>query len=249
MLFKVILSCLGSLLFSFSSLSRDPAKTRPPAWRQAWRSVWSSFVTLSFWPWNVNHPSNGSSSVFLPCSSFLLVYKPHPISRSPCSLCLGLCGVWQGWKCPGPGASSWLLRTCCHCSAGKSCPTLCHPMNCSTPGFPVLHSLLEFAQTQVHRVSDAIQPSHPLLPPSFLALNLSQIFEYLPCFSHKSMLYLDWRESVMWEFLALKSESESCSVVSTSLQPHGLYNPWNSPGQNTGGGNRSLLQAIFPTQG
>ena len=45
------------------------------------------------------------------------------------------------------------------------------------------------------------------------------------------------------------SVSESCSVVSDSLQPHGLYSPWNSPRQNTGGGSLSLLQAIFPTQG
>ena len=46
-----------------------------------------------------------------------------------------------------------------------------------------------------------------------------------------------------------RGESESCSVVSNSLQPHGLHSPWNSPGQNTGAGNRSLLQGIFPTQG
>ena len=44
-------------------------------------------------------------------------------------------------------------------------------------------------------------------------------------------------------------ESESCSVVSDSLRPHGLYSPWNSPGQNTGVGNLSLFQGIFPTQG
>ena len=43
--------------------------------------------------------------------------------------------------------------------------------------------------------------------------------------------------------------SESCSVVSDSLQPHGLDSPWNSPGQNTGVGSHSLLQGIFPTQG
>ena len=43
-------------------------------------------------------------------------------------------------------------------------------------------------------------------------------------------------------------ESESCSVTSDSLQPHGLYRPWNSPGQNTGVGRLSLLQGIFPTQ-
>ena len=42
---------------------------------------------------------------------------------------------------------------------------------------------------------------------------------------------------------------ESCSVVSDSLRPHGLYSPWNSPGQNTGTGSLSLLQVIFPTQG
>ena len=46
-----------------------------------------------------------------------------------------------------------------------------------------------------------------------------------------------------------ESESESHSVVSNSLRPHGLYSPWNSPGQNTGVGSRSLLQGIFPTQG
>ena len=46
-----------------------------------------------------------------------------------------------------------------------------------------------------------------------------------------------------------KSESESCSVVSDFLWPHGLYSPWNSPGQNTGMGRLSLLQGIFPTQG
>ena len=48
---------------------------------------------------------------------------------------------------------------------------------------------------------------------------------------------------------SLEKESESHSVVSNSLQPHGLYNPWNFPGQNTGVGSLSLLQGIFPTQG
>ena len=46
-----------------------------------------------------------------------------------------------------------------------------------------------------------------------------------------------------------ESESESHSVVSDSLRPHGLYSPWNSPDQNTGVGSCSLLQGIFPTQG
>ena len=57
-------------------------------------------------------------------------------------------------------------------TAAQSCPTLCDPMDCSTPGFPVLHYLLEFAQTHVQWISDAIQPCHPLTPSS-PALNLS----------------------------------------------------------------------------
>ena len=59
-------------------------------------------------------------------------------------------------------------------SVPQSCLTLCDPMNRSTPGFPVHHQLLEFTQTHVHRVGDAIQPSHPLLSPSPPAPNPSQ---------------------------------------------------------------------------
>ena len=66
------------------------------------------------------------------------------------------------------------------CSVTKSCPILCDPKDYSTPGFPALYHCLEFDQTHVHRVGDAIQPSHPLLSPSPSAspsppaLNLSQ---------------------------------------------------------------------------
>ena len=59
-------------------------------------------------------------------------------------------------------------------SVAQSCPTLCDPMNRSTPGLPVHYQLLEFTQTHIHRVSDAIQPSHPLSPPSPPAPNPSQ---------------------------------------------------------------------------
>ena len=59
-------------------------------------------------------------------------------------------------------------------SVAQSCPTLCHPMDCSTPGLPVHHQLLESTQTHVHWVGDAIQPSHPLLSPSPPTFNLSQ---------------------------------------------------------------------------
>ena len=59
-------------------------------------------------------------------------------------------------------------------SVAQSCPPVCDPMNHSTPGLPVHHQLLEFTQTHIHRVSDAIQPSHPLSSPSPPAPNPSQ---------------------------------------------------------------------------
>ena len=59
-------------------------------------------------------------------------------------------------------------------SVAQSCPTLCDPMNLSTPGLPVHHQLPEFTQTRIHWVSDAIQPSHPLSSPSPPASNPSQ---------------------------------------------------------------------------
>ena len=73
------------------------------------------------------------------------------------------------------------------CSVTKLCPAFCDPMDCSTPGSSVLHSLLEFAQTHVRWVGDVIQPSHPLSPPSSPALNLSQhqgLFQWVGS-SHK----------------------------------------------------------------
>ena len=70
---------------------------------------------------------------------------------------------------------TFTYTSCCYyCSVTKLCPTLCDPMDCSTPGFPVLHYLPEFAKTHVRWVSDLIQPSHPLSPPSPPAFSLSQ---------------------------------------------------------------------------
>ena len=74
----------------------------------------------------------------------------------------------------------------CCCSFTKLCPTLCDPMDCRAPGFPVLHYLLEFAHTHVHWGSDAIQPSHSLSSPSPPALNLFSI----RVFSNESGNYL-----------------------------------------------------------
>ena len=78
-------------------------------------------------------------------------------------------------------------------SGSQWCPTLCNPMNCSTPGLPVHHKLPEFTQTHAHRVGDAIQPSHPLLSPS-PAPNSSSI----RVFSNESSLRMRWPK--YWSF-------------------------------------------------
>ena len=67
-------------------------------------------------------------------------------------------------------------------SIAQSCPTLFDPMNCSTPGLPVHHQLTEFTQTHIHRVSDAIQPSHPLsspFPPAPKPSNHQSLFQWV----------------------------------------------------------------------
>ena len=69
---------------------------------------------------------------------------------------------------------------CWCCSVAKLCSALCNPTDCSMSGFPVLHYLPEFAQTHVHWVNDAVQPSHPLLSRSPPAFNLSQYQGFLP---------------------------------------------------------------------
>ena len=82
-------------------------------------------------------------------------------------------------------------------SVAQSCPTLCDPMDCSTPGLPVHHQLLESTQTHVHWVGDAIQPSHPLSSPSPL-LPLPSIFPSITVFSNESALCIRWPK--YWSF-------------------------------------------------
>ena len=72
------------------------------------------------------------------------------------------------------------------CSLTQLCPTLCDPMDCSTPGFSVFYHLPELAQTLVHRISDAIQPSQPLLSPS------PPVFTSIKVFSN------DWALPIRW---------------------------------------------------
>ena len=107
---------------------------------------------------------------------------------------------------------SWLLKRYFHLvsflakaasasvsSVTHSCPTLFDPVDCSKPGFPVHHQIPELAQIHVHRVSDAIQPSHPLSSPPPLAFNLSQhqgLFQWIN-FSHQVAKLLELQHSIL----------------------------------------------------
>ena len=87
-------------------------------------------------------------------------------------------------------------------SVTQLCPTLCDPMNCSTPGLPVHHQLLEFTQTHAHQVGDAIQPSHPLSSPSPPA----PIPPSIRVFSNESPLRMRWPKYWSFSFSIIPSK-------------------------------------------
>ena len=92
-------------------------------------------------------------------------------------------------------------------SVTQSCPILCDPTDCSMPDFPVHHQFLELAQTHVHWVGDAIQPSHPLSSPSSTPFNLSQI----RVFSNGSVLHIRWPK--YWSF-SISPSNEYSGLIS-----------------------------------
>ena len=101
------------------------------------------------------------------------------------------------------------LRQCQFTLVTQSCPTLCDPMNCGTPGFPVHHQLLELAQTHVHQFGDAIQPSHPLSSPSPPA----SIFPSIRVFSNESALRIRWPKK--WSFsFSISPSNEHPGLIS-----------------------------------
>ena len=104
-----------------------------------------------------------SKASILRCSAFFTVQLSHPYMITGKTIAL------TRWTSAGKvinvSAFEYAISVQ-FSSVAQSCPTLCHPMNRNMPGLPVHHQLPEFTQSHVHQVSDAIQPSHPLLPPS-----------------------------------------------------------------------------------
>ena len=105
---------------------------------------------------------------------------------------------------------------CCCCSVTQSCPALCNPMDCSTPGFPVLYHLQDLAQTHVHWVSDAIQPSGPLSSPSPPSYT---IFPSIRIFSNESTLHIGWPK--YWSF-SISPSNEYSGLISFRIDWFGL---------------------------
>ena len=121
-------------------------------------------------------------------------------------------------------------------SVAHSCLTLCDPMDYSMPGLPVHHQLLELAQTHVHHVGDAIQPSHPLLSPSPPTFKLSQhqdLFQWIRS-SHQvesigasvSVLPVniqDWSPLGWTGWISLQSKGLSTVFSNTTVQKHQFF--------------------------
>ena len=131
-------------------------------------------------------------------------------------------------------------------------PTLCNPMDCSSPGLPVYHQLPEFTQTHVHRVGDAIQPSHPLSSPS--AFNLSQhrgLFQWVSLshqvakvlefqLQHQSFQTIFRTDSFRTDWLdllavqgSLKSPIQHHSSKASILQCSAMVQPWFAYDENS----------------
>ena len=122
-------------------------------------------------------------------------------------------------------------------SVSQLCPTLCDPVYCSTPGLPVHHQLLEFTQTHVHWVSDAIQPPHPLSSslqsfPSSGSFQMSQLFasggQSIGVSASTSVLPMniqDWFPLGWTSWISLQSKGLSRVFSNTTVQKHQFFGP------------------------
>ena len=141
--------------------------------------------------------------------------------------------VLSGWMCGDRLYDIVLVQSL------SRCPTLCDPMDCSTPGFPIHHQLLELAQTQVHWVGYAIQPSHPLSSPSPTAFNLSQhqgLFKWVSFFASSGqsigasalasvflMTIQDWFSLGLTGLLSFLSKGLSRFFSNTTVQKYQFF--------------------------
>ena len=146
------------------AMDGSPPGSPIPGILQARTLEWVAISFSNAWKWKVKVKS--PSRVRLLATPWIAAYQALPpmgFSRQE---------YWSGVPLP-------VSLSCCtyipqFSSVTQSCPVFCDPMNRSTPGLPVHHHLPEFTQTHVHRVGDAIQPSHPLSSPSPPAPNPSQ---------------------------------------------------------------------------
>ena len=146
---------------------------------------------------------------------------------------LNSCGEWVKYQCWSLFALSSVLDNLFvqFSSVAQSCPTLCDPMNRSTPGLPVYHQLPEFTQTHVHWASDAIQPSHPLSSPSPPAPNPSQhqdLFQWVSSL-HEVAKVLEFQLkqfSECWELSQLFHSPLSLSSRGFLVPLHFLTQGW-----------------------
>ena len=152
---------------------------------------------------------------------------------------LGLSNATYGSIGPSHPLSppGFLLSPCCCCSVTKSSPTLHCPVDCSTPGFPVLHHILEFAQVHVHWIGEAIQPSHPLSPSSRSAFNVSQhqgLFQWVSCLHQMAKVlelqlasvlpeYSGWFPVGLTGLISLLSKGLSRVISSITVWKHQFF--------------------------
>ena len=155
--------------------------------------LFSFFFLFHLWLWmNVKAPQ-------------LLILGLWIDFSNPSSILGLILGLWIDFTNPSSKRwNLWIIKVnWISSSVAQSCPTLWDPMDCSTPCFPVHYQLPELAQTHVHRVGDAIQPSHPLSSPSPPAFNLSQhqgLFQWIS-FSHQVAKVLEFQllhQSFQW---------------------------------------------------
>ena len=134
-------------------------------------------------------------------------------------------------------------------SVAQSCPTLCDPVNCSMPALPVHHQLPEFTQTHIHWVSDAIQPSHPVVPfsscpqslPASGSFQMNQLFasggQNIGVSASTSILPMntqDWSPPLRWTgWISLQSKGLSRVFSNTTVQKHQFFGTQPSSQSNS----------------